>query len=65
MADDEKTEGEGEMEGLHDLGMGTLTLALTLGILARAWLSKYIKLPYTVSTRWWVKGQVRLRKGKA
>jgi hypothetical protein len=36
-------------EGPYDLGMGTLTLALTLGILARVWISKYIKLPYTVS----------------
>lgn len=27
--------------------MGTFVLALTLGILARAWLSPLIKLPYT------------------
>lgn len=27
--------------------MGTFVLALTLGILARAWLSPRIKLPYT------------------
>lgn len=29
------------------VGMGTFVLALTLGILARAWLSPRIKLPYT------------------
>lgn len=51
------------MEGLHDLGMGTLTLALTLGILARAWLSKYIKLPYTVSTQMVGAGQAEGREG--
>lgn len=33
---------------LTDMGMGTLCLAMSLGILTRALLSKVIKLPYTV-----------------
>ena len=32
---------------MKDVGMGTFILALTLGILARAWLSSLIRLPYT------------------
>lgn len=32
---------------IAQVGMGTLVLALTLGILARSWLSPRIKLPYT------------------
>lgn len=39
--------GGHEEHALSDMGMGTFTLALTLGILARVWISKYIKLPYT------------------
>jgi hypothetical protein len=37
-----------EHEELQDLGIGTWCLALALGILCRAFLSKYIPVPYTV-----------------
>ena len=33
---------------LTDLGLGTLCLALTLGIISRSWLQKILPIPYTV-----------------
>jgi len=36
-----------DSEGSKDVGMGTFVLALTLGILARAYLSSIVRLPYT------------------
>jgi NhaP-type Na+/H+ or K+/H+ antiporter len=38
---------EPDSEGSKDVGMGTFVLALTLGILARAYLSSIVRLPYT------------------
>jgi hypothetical protein len=44
-------EGEGAGAEPMDLGMGTFCLALTIGILSRAWIAKFVKLPYTVIVR--------------
>ena len=40
--------GEEEHAPLTDLGLGTLCLALTLGIISRSWLQKILPIPYTV-----------------
>lgn len=41
-------EGAQDEDGAKDMGMGTFCLALMIGILSRAWISKFVKLPYTV-----------------
>jgi CPA1 family monovalent cation:H+ antiporter len=35
-------------ENLTDLGLGTLCIALTLGIISRSWLQKILPIPYSV-----------------
>eukprot|EP00952_Eustigmatos_sp_NYUAD-ZCMA_P003731 16366-Eustigmatos_ZCMA.PRE.1 len=47
MGDSHESDG-GDADPVFDMGMGTFCLALLFGILARAWIAKIIKLPYTV-----------------